>query len=124
MVTVQGLVIIEYSRFRGLEEGHDVAACLVPWWWWQTLKGGGDIRSAFKWIGCRPIGLGGDIFPLGSADRADLVTVLHARGNAVEMEGVGAFCSEDRLSSSMLYLGQADRASLLMKISSKMFISL
>lgn len=40
-------------------------------------------------------GLIGDLFPVGSADGAEVVAMPDARGNAFEMERVRALCCED-----------------------------
>lgn len=58
-------------------------------------------------------GMGGNLLPFSPADRAYLVPMFYTGSDAVEVEGVRAFCSKYRLPSSLLYLGQADRASLL-----------
>lgn len=40
-------------------------------------------------------GLKGDFFPLAAADRAEVVAMLDAGGNAVEVERVGTLCCKE-----------------------------
>lgn len=54
-----------------------------------------------------------DFFPFCSANWANLVAMFHIRSNAMEMEGMGTLCGEDRLPVAPSHRRQTYGASLL-----------